>query len=546
LTWRGTAVWSADPWLNEERAHVFNRTSLQAAAALASISLLAGCSLFSGDDADGENKIVVGTTSEPSTLDPAAAWDGSWELYRNVFQTLLSFPTGSATPQPDAADCKFTDTVSKVYECRLKEGLTFSDGGKLDARAVKHSIDRIRTINAKGGPAPLLGSLDKIVTSGDRTVTFQLKESDATFPYILATPAMSIVPPERYPADALREDGRLTGSGPYVLNAFEEGSKAELTKNPTYKGFANRKNDAVTIRYFKESEAMVGALRKKEIDATYRGLTAEEVVQLQEKKPENEGLQLVESTGADIRYLVFNAKDPSVSKIAVRRAIAQVVDRDTLVAKVYQGTAEPLYSMVPKGIAGHTTAFFDRYGDPDVEKAGKILDEAGIDGPVALTLWYTTDRYGSSTEAEFNELKRQLEASKLFKVTVKGKPWKDFQSGYQKGEYPAFGRGWFPDFPDPDNFIAPFVGKENVLSTPYVRPEITDQLLPKSRKVSDRGAVTEEFERAQEILVDDVRLLPLWQGKLYIAASEEIAGGERALDPQTVMQMWELQRKTSW
>jgi peptide/nickel transport system substrate-binding protein len=144
---------------------VFNRTSLQAAAALASISLLAGCSLFSGDDADGENKIVVGTTSEPSTLDPAAAWDGSWELYRNVFQTLLSFPTGSETPQPDAADCKFTDTVSKVYECRLKEGLTFSDGGKLDARAVKHSIDRIRTINAKGGPAPLLGSLDKIVTS---------------------------------------------------------------------------------------------------------------------------------------------------------------------------------------------------------------------------------------------------------------------------------------------------------------------------------------------------------------------------------------------
>ncbi|QGV81757.1 ABC transporter substrate-binding protein [Streptomyces ficellus] len=525
---------------------MFNRTSLQAAAALASISLLAGCGLFSGDDADGENKIVVGTTSAPSTLDPAAAWDGSWELYRNVFQTLLSFPTGSATPQPDAAECKFTDTVSKVFECRLKEGLAFSDGGKLDARAVKHSIDRIRTINAKGGPGPLLGSLDKIVTSGDRTVTFHLKEPDATFPYILATPAMSIVPPEKYPADALREDGKLTGSGPYVLNSYQEGAEAELTRNQTYKGFANRKNDAVTIRYFKESEAMVGALRKKEIDATYRGLTAEEVVQLQEKKPENEGLQLVESTGADIRYLVFNAQAPGVSKLAVRQAIAQVVDRDALVAKVYQGTAEPLYSMVPKGIAGHTTAFYDRYGDPDVDKAEKLLDEAGVDGPVALTLWYTTDRYGSGTAAEFAELKRQLEASKLFRVTLQGKPWNEFQAGYQKGEYPAFGRGWFPDFPDPDNFIAPFVGKENVLSTPYVRPEITDQLLPKSRKVSDRGAVTEEFEKAQEILVDDVRLLPLWQGKLYIAASEEIAGGERALDPQTVMQMWELQRKTSW
>ncbi|MFF8831604.1 ABC transporter substrate-binding protein [Streptomyces sp. NPDC015131] len=526
---------------------MFNRTSLrQATVALASMSLLAGCGLFSGEDADGEKKIVVGTTSAPSTLDPAAAWDGSWELYRNVFQTLLAFPTGSATPQPDAADCKFTDTVSKVYECRLKDGLEFSDGTRLDAAAVKHSIDRIRKINAKGGPGPLLGSLDRIAVGGDSTVTFHLKEPDATFPYILATPAMSIVPPGKYPAGALREDGRLTGSGPYVLDSYQEGTEAVLTRNPTYKGFADRKNDAVTIRYFSESEAMVAALHDKKIDVTYRGLTAEEVVGLQGDKPENEGLQLVESTGADIRYLVFNAQDPSVSKLAVRQAVAQVVDRDALVAKVYQGTAEPLYSMVPKGIAGHTTAYFDRYGEPNAEKARTLLEEAGVDGPVALTLWYTTDRYGSATKAEFEELKRQLEASGLFKVTLNGKPWKDFQSGYQKGQYPAFGRGWFPDFPDPDNFIAPFVGKENVLSTPYVRPEITDQLLPRSRKVSDRGAVTGDFERAQELLVDDVRLLPLWQGKLHIASSEEIAGGERALDPQTVMQMWELQRKTSW
>ncbi|MET9802912.1 ABC transporter substrate-binding protein [Streptomyces sp. NPDC006368] len=525
---------------------MFNRTSLQAAAALASISLLAGCGLFSDEGANGENKIVVGTTSAPSTLDPAAAWDGSWELYRNVFQTLLSFPTGTTTPQPDAAECRFTDASSRVYQCQLRDGLTFSDGGKLDAQAVKHSIDRIRKINAKGGPNGLLGSLDRVATNGDATIVFHLKEPDATFPFILATPAMSIVDPRKYPEDSLREDGELTGSGPYVLESYEEGVKAELSKNPTYKGFANHKNDGVTIRYFGDSDAMVTALKKKEIDATYRGLTADEVVDLREKKPANEGLQLVQSTGADIRYLVFNAKDPSVNKLPVRQAVAQVVDRNALVAKVYRGTAEPLYSMVPKGIAGHTTEFFDRYGEPDVAKAKKILREAGIDTPVPLTFWFTTDRYGSATAPEFAELKRQLDSSGLFQVTLKSKPWKDFQAGYQKGEFPVFGRGWFPDFPDPDNFIAPFVGKENVLSTPYERPEITDQLLPLSRRQSDRGAVTKQFEKAQEILVDDVRLLPLWQGKLYVAASEEIAGGERALDPQTVMQMWELHRKASW
>ncbi|MFI8291283.1 peptide-binding protein [Streptomyces sp. ms191] len=525
---------------------MFNRTSLQAAAALASISLVSGCSLISGDEPAGEQRIVIGTTSSPTTLDPAAAWDNSWELFRNVFQTLVSFPTGSTTPQPDAADCKFKDTSSQVYECTLHEGLKFSNGHNLDAKAVQYSIERIRTIDFEGGPNGLLGSLEEIETVDDRTVVFKLNKPDATFPFVLATPAMSLVDPAEYSADKIREDGKLVGSGPYVLDEYEDGSKAELTKNPSYKGFAERKNGGVTIRYFKESEAMVGALKKKEIDATYRGLTSEEVIALQDDKPENEGLQLVESPGSDIRYLVFNTKDAAVAKAPVRKAIAQIVDRNALVSKVYQGTAEPLYSMIPKGIVGHTTEFLDRFGEPSVDKARSILRSAGITQPVQLTFWFTTDRYGSGTALEFAELKRQLEESGLFKVALRGKPWKELQAGFKTGKYPVFGRGWSPDFPDPDNFIAPFVGKNNVLQTPYESPRITQELLPKSRRESNRGAVMDEFESAEEIMAQDVRLLPLWQGKLYIAASEDVGGAERALDPQTVMQLWELSRRTSW
>jgi len=526
---------------------VFYRASLQAAASLASLSLLAGCGLLSDSSSEVDQRIAVGTTSSPSTLDPAAAWDGSWELMRNVFQTLVSFPAGSTSPEPDAAkECKFTDTTNMAYRCTLRPGLKFSNGEKVDAEAVKHSMDRIMKIRVKGGPAGLLGSLDRVETEGDDIVVFHLGKADATFPFILATPAMSLVAPGDYPADSIRDDGKVTGSGPYVLDSYEPGKQAELTRNPGYKGFADRKNDAVTIRYFEDSAPMVEALKAKEIDATYRGLTAEEVIGIEDGKKDNGGLQIVESVGADIRFLVFNPEDPAAGELAVRRAVAQVVDRDALVAKAYRGTAEPLYSMVPKGIAGHTTSFFDSFGNPDVAKARKTLSEAGITEPVEMTFWYTTDRYGSSTASEFAELKRQLEASGLFRITLKSAPWKTFQEGFNKGDYPVFGRGWFPDFPDPDNFIAPFVGQDSVTGTPYPADEITRELLPSSRKESDRGAVSEQFKRAQEILVKDVRLLPLWQGKLYVAAGEDIGGGERALDPQTVMQMWELYRKTSW
>lgn len=528
---------------------MFNRNRcLQRVAAIASISsLVTGCGVLSSDTSDDEGPIVVGTTSSPSTLDPAASWDSSWELFRNIYQTLLSYPVGATTPRPDAAkSCEFSDSSNQVFRCELREGLQFSDGSALDARAVKHSIDRIREINVNGGPAGLLGSLERVQAPSEREVVFYLNKPDATFPFVLATPAMSIVDPGAYPADALREDDGVVGSGPYTLRSYEEGKEAELARNDRYKGFAERRNNAVTIRYFQDSGTMVKALRDDRIDLTYRGLAAGDIIDLQGKTSKEEEIQLIDGTGTDINYLVFNPKDPWAGKREVRQAVAQVVDRAAIAHKVYKDTVDPLYSMVPKGLTGHTTGFFDDYGEPSVPKARRILTGAGITEPVPLTLWYTTDRYGSETALEFKELERQLEASKLFDITLKSRPWKTYVEGYQKGEYPVFGRGWFPDFPDADNFIAPFVGKQNALGTPYEATEITTKLLPSSRQESDRGNVVKQFEEAQQILVDDARLLPLWQGRQHVAASRDISGAERALDPSTIMMVWELSRKTSW
>ncbi|MFQ6142677.1 ABC transporter substrate-binding protein [Streptomyces seoulensis] len=534
-------------WYGGSRSvRVFNRNRcLQPAAAIASISLVAGCGVLSDSGPDTSKPIVVGTTSAPTTLDPAASWDGSWELFRNIYQTLLAYPNGATTPQPDAAEsCRFTDTGNRVYRCRLRAGMKFADGDTLDAQAVKYSIDRIRSINVAGGPAGLLGSLDQVQAVDGRDIVFRLNKPDATFPFVLAAPAMSIVDPDDYSAHSLRKDSQVFGSGPYTLKSYEEGKRAELVKNGHYKGYAQRRNDAVTIRYFQDSATMVKALRDGGIDVTYRGLAADDVVTLQRNGAGN--LQLVEGSSADISYLVFNPKDPWAAKPAVRRAVAQIVDRAAIAHNVYKDTVDPLYSMVPKGLTGHTTGFFDDFGDPSADKARRILSAAGVDQKVPLTLWYTTDRYGSETAEEFQELKRQLEASGLFTITLRGRPWKTYVVGYQKGEYPVFGRGWSPDFPDPDNFIAPFVGRQNALGTPYTAPEITKVLLPESRRESDRAAVVKEFEQAQQVLVDDARLLPLWQGRQYVAATDDISGGERALDPSSIMTMWELYRKTSW
>ncbi|MGW3633861.1 ABC transporter substrate-binding protein [Streptomyces sp. NPDC005122] len=514
---------------------------LRRLATLLSLSLVGGCGVLPSG-LTGDNPVVVGTTSAPSTLDPAASWDDSWELFRNVYQTLLNYGPGTNDPVPDAADhCGFTGTKNVTYHCVLRNGLTFSNGDKLDARAVKYSIDRIKLINAVSGPAGLLDNLRRVDVSGDNEVVFQLKKPDATFPLLLTTPATSIVDPADYPATAIRKDGGITGSGPYTLASYDDGHQAELAGNHRYKGAAERKNDAVTIRYFHDSTSLVKAFRSGKIDITYHGLASSDIVALQSRSSDMK-VSLSASRGVDISYLVFNPKDPWTGKAAVRRAVAQVVDRDAIAQHVFQGTVDPLYSTVPAGVYGHTTPFYDEYGTPSIPKARKILSDAGIHQRVPLTFWYTTDRYGSQTSSAFQELKRQLDSSDLFRITLEGRPWKTFEHGYQQGEYPVFGRGWYPDFLDPDNYITPFVGNHNALGTPYSSPTITDVLLPKSRRESDRVNAAKPLEQAERIIANDAQLLPLWQGKQYIAARNNIAGVQWALDPSMIMTMWQLSR----
>ncbi len=112
------------------------------------------------------------------------------------------------------------------------------------------------------------------------------------------------------------------------------------------------------------------------------------------------------------------------------------------------------------------------------------METAGITTPVKLTLHYTTDHYGSATKQEFEELQKQLNASGLFKVTIKGAPWTTFRPAEKEGEYDVYGMGWFPDFPDADNYLAPFLDKDNFLNLPYANAKIRDTPDP---RVPPRG-----------------------------------------------------------
>ncbi|MFI1401111.1 ABC transporter substrate-binding protein, partial [Streptomyces sp. NPDC020681] len=233
---------------------------------------------------------------------------------------------------------------------------------------------------------------------------------------------------------------------------------------------------------------------------------------------------------------------PSVKSKAVRQAMAQVVDRGELASKVYGSEAQPLYSLVPATIIGHTNGFFHKYGYPSVAKARTLLADASVITPVKLTLHYTTDHYGPATAKEFEVLRKQLNDSKLFDVSIQGHPWSQFVPSEQKGEYDVYGMGWFPDFPDADNYLAPFLDKDNFLKSPYANSEIRNTLIPQSRRAVDRFAAAKSLADIQDIVADDVPILPLWQGKQFLATHDGITGSEYAMNSSSTLQLWELRR----
>lgn len=509
-------------------------------------ALVVGCGSGTSNNGATGQPVTMGITDKVTSVDPASGYDvGSWIVFNNVFQSLLSFPSGSTKPEPDAAkNCKFLDGASRTYTCTLRDGLEFSNGDALTSEDVKFSFERTLKINDANGPAVLLDSIGSIDTPSDKRVVFHLKHSDATFPMKIASGAGSIVDHAQYPKDKLRTDGKAVGSGVYKLDSYNAKKEAVFSINTRYNGGAVAKNSGMTMRFYDQETELRAAVEKGTVDIAYRGLATSDIAALERDSAAGRtSVKVVEGSGAEVQHLVFNLKDPVVGTKAVRKAVAYLIDRESMIRDVYDRTADPLYSIIPQGITGHNTAFFDRYGPrPSRAKAQQVLRDAGITQKVGFTLWATPVRYGPGTVAELQTIAKQLNTSGLFDVSVKTTDADQYAKDVEAGKYAVYVKGWVPDYPDPDNFTAPFFGDGNVLYNHYASARISGELLPRTEAEADRASTISDFEQLQDLVAEDVPIIPLWQGKQYAVAGDTINGLEWCLDPSTVFRFWEIQK----
>ncbi|HEY0117303.1 MAG TPA: ABC transporter substrate-binding protein [Cellulomonas sp.] len=501
--------------------------------------------------------ILIGTTDKITTIDPAGEYDnGSFAVINQVYPFLLNTPYGSPDVKPDIAEsASFTDPTT--YTVKLKAGLKFANGDDLTSSDVKFSFDRVQAIGASGadggnGPSSLLGNLASTDAPDPTTVVFHLTAAnDQTFPQVLSSPAGPIVDEQVFPADKLLADADIVKAepfaGPYSITDYTVNQLITYKANPDYQGlYGAPKTPNVNVTYYADASNLKLAVQQGEVDVAFRSLSATDIDDL--RKDTN--LQVIDGPGGEIRYIVFNfdtqpygAKTPDADPakaLAVRQAVADLIDRSAIADQVYKNTYSPLYSYVPAGLTGANDALKGKYGDgnggPSLDKAKAALQAAGVTTPVTLNLQYATAHYGPSSADEYGLVKDQLESSGLFTVNLQTTEWTQYSKDRTSDVYPEYQLGWFPDYSDADNYLTPFftwsdkTNNSGFLANHFPsKGKITDDIL-KEATTTDPAARATAIGAVQDELADQLPTIPLLQGAQVAVVGKGVEGTKDTLD----------------
>jgi len=516
--------------------------ALAAFVALAVAALGAGAGQSALGGASQSGVLISGTTDSITNIDPAGNYDfGSFSLGVNVFERLYE-ARNNAQVRPNLATRCVPRGSTRTWRCTLRRGVTFHDGSAFDSADVKFSFDRVLNAQvikqaAANTPSSLLSNLRSVRTNGRYAVTFNLKAPQSTWPYILATGAGGIVPSDTYKGNALQANNQpQIGTGPYRLTRYTPGQQAVFERFDDYWGTRAR-NEGLILRYYSRSSTMKLGLERGEIDMAFQTFTPTELNSLDR----NRNVRVFQGPGAVIRYLVLNVEREPFDNIAVRRALAYLIPRQAIASRVYNRTVKPLYSMPPAGLPGHIDAFAARYGRaPNLAAARRELQRAGISMPLSIELWWTPTHYGDATADEYAEMKRGLERGGAFRVTLRSAEWAQYSS-VLGNQYNAFQLGWFPDYPDTENYILSFYQPGNFTENGYANPRMT-RLINQELAATSTARRLAIIRQIQRLAAADAPIIPYWQGNMIAVARRNVSGVPSTLDAAFIMRYWKISK----
>nr|WP_238526970.1 ABC transporter substrate-binding protein [Glaciecola nitratireducens] len=459
-----------------------------------------------------------------------------------VYDRLLEFNTENGEIEPGLASSWLVSNDGLNYTFQLRKGVKFHDTAyftptrNFNADDVIFSIDRWR-VNSQpyhdvsGGNYPYFQSLGLKSTIKDVTrvngyrVEISLYKPDSSFLANLAT------------------DFSVILSAEYAMNLLADGSPSELDTLPIgtgpYKFVGYRKDQFIRYQrhsdYFLDTtgpENLVFDITPKSSLRVAKLITGEcDAVAFPSQNDlevirEREDLTLLEKPGLNIGFWAFNTSKPPFDNPKVRRALALAIDKTSLLETVYLGQATRAKSLVPSASWAHQSNMQDIGYNPVT--ARKLLDEAGIPYNFTMNIWaMPVQRAYNPNAMKMAQLMSTYLAEVGVTVNIVSYDWTRFRENLTAGMHDSVLIGWAADNGDPDNFYRPLLTCAAIPSgtnrARWCNAEY-DVLIENALKTEDSNERRIFYHRANQIIFNEVPLVPIAHAFQYQAVNSQIEG----------------------
>ncbi len=458
--------------------------------------------------------LIIGTTDRVTELSFANSYDHmSWHVLRNTTDALMTLTPITGELVGAIAESWEISDDGLEYTFHIRPGITFWDGAACDAAAVKWSLDRtIRLDGPEGGVGLIKPYIDRIEVVDPLTVKIYLTQPDAIFLLRMSdqiAPAM-IYSPQSSPENEFA-NGQYAGTGPYKLVDYAPDQHVIYEAYDGYYGEAPKTADVIEQMYA-DAATLRAAIEAGDIDLAFRALSPQDIADMQ-GNPNIVVKAFPPSPG--IRYLLFNVTQPPVDVPQVRQAVSYAVDRDAIVSQVFSGTVAPIYTMVPDvdpPFFGALPTFPER----DLAEAQRLLLQVGYsaENPLEVNLWYTPEHYGTFEADVATVLKGSLEETGIIKVTIQVLEWGAYVERMSSGGFDMFLLGWYPDYLESSNFLAPWTTEAPESLGTYFNNHPNYgaylRILEVATQTADPDVRGKLYEAVQILSTQDVPWVPLW------------------------------------
>lgn len=404
-----------------------------------------------------------------------------------VFDTLIAMDTETMTVVPGLAT-EWKQVSDTEWEFKLREGVKFHDGTDFTSEDAVFSIARgVVESQSKNK----LNTVDHAEAIDEYTIKIVLTQMDPDIVYKLCDICCVMMSKDAFDSKPV-EEACMIGTGPYMYTEYVAGSHFSFTRfDDFWGGAAKTKN--IVIKYIPESSARLIALQTGEID-----MCLEPPATDMHYVAEDPNLVLYQINGTNLRYVWFNVNVEPFNNPLVRKAVAHAINREDILAMVYNGNATLIYNVMhPDSEYNNPDAPYQEY---DLEKAKALLTEAGYPNGFECDVYCTTANIQKSVATV---IQAQLAAIGI-KVNVNAVESAAFSSGAKKGGSFDFAvDGWGGHVMGPDYALRTVFHTDGTTRSNLNDPHV-NELLDEGLSTADVEARKATYFELQDYIMGEV------------------------------------------